>query len=62
MKPMLVGGLVGRAVNKYLRINSAYMPVAASAIKKKTYIHVKAQASIVKKMESPNKVCNRQLR
>jgi len=52
---------VGRWIGKYLRVNSAYMPVAASAIKK-TYIHVKAQASIVKKMESPNKVCNRQLR
>jgi hypothetical protein len=39
---------VGRWIGKYLRVNSAYMPVAASAIQK-TYIHVKAQASILKR-------------
>jgi len=45
---MLVGGLVGRAINNYLRTNSAYMPVAASAIRK-IYINVKVQVSILKR-------------
>lgn len=34
----LVGGLVGRAINNYLCVNSAYMPVAASAKKKQTNV------------------------
>jgi hypothetical protein len=36
--------LVGRAISKYLRVNSAYMPVAASA-KKYNKMNVKAQTS-----------------